>query len=112
MANKNYIQVLTGWAMLLFFTLSITPKQYLHDLFAGHQDMAATAQSKDTQVAKQGYHCECNSLVATSPFTEQDDIPFIQPLVVYQPAAATHLTESFHSAFSRFYELRGPPAII
>ena len=113
MKSKNLIQVITGWMMLLVFSLSITPKQYLHDVFAGHQDMAVTAKtSKETQVTKQGYHCECNNLVATSPFTTHESFKDIEAPVVYRVAVVNELSQGFTSFRFNSHGLRGPPAIV
>lgn len=97
--------------MLLFFTLSITPKIYLHDLFAGHTDAVIKASNDGkAQVYSKGYNCDCNSLVATSPFTEESDaVSSILP--VAYPSLFISLTTPVYACGHNFLELRGPPTI-
>lgn len=97
--------------MLVTFTLSITPKIYLHDLFAGHTD-TITKVSADgkAQISSKGFNCECNSLVATSPFTEEPDAASsILPLVY--PSLFISLTTPVYTCRHDFTELRGPPTL-
>ncbi len=97
----------------MVFSLSITPKQWLHHLFAGHEDMAICTTDHDhSHFTKAGYQCDCNNLVATSPYTPEPSfiIPGIslQHSTTYQATTTEALFSSVHS----FFELRGPPATI
>jgi len=98
----------TGIFFLLLFTLSITPKRFLHDALANHTD-SARSQSGDVQeVYASGFQCHADELVVDAPF-----IP--EPAALY-----SHVTlfSSFDYASPLFPEIshsllvstvRGPP---
>lgn len=99
--------------VLCAFLLSITPKQVLHNLAAHHKDQSAKKiHDKDrVQFNEFGFNCDCNSIVATSPFTETSSRPGIHRLVhysFYQEISSIPLSSSDHFYFT----LRGPPAIV
>lgn len=96
--------------LLLFFTLSITPRLYLHDIFASHQDMITKSSSHEAELKKDGYSCNLNELVATSPFTESATAVTIEtPL--YFPELHVRYTSQVASATPQFFALRGPPLL-
>src|SRR5687768_10253481 len=71
--------------MLILFTFSITPKLFLHDLFTNHTDTVYKKTVDDkAQVSKSGFTCDCNDLVATSPFTEHKNAIELPILFDYQ----------------------------
>jgi hypothetical protein len=97
--------------MLMLFTLSITPKLFLHAVFADHTDVVYKKTGGETQVSKSGFSCDCNNQVATSPFIEHDDTPEPGILTVYQlvvPPFSSHLIAST----PLYCALRGPPALL
>jgi hypothetical protein len=98
--------------MLILFTLSITPKLYLHAVFADHTDLVCKkTDNGKTQVSKNGFACDCNNQVATSPFTEHDDAPKIGTVTVYQSFVVNFTSQIIST--TRFYSaLRGPPVVI
>ena len=105
----NIIRSAFGWALLMLFTLSITPKQLLHDVLANHTDNSVETAG-NAYVAKPGYNCDRLNLVAESPFTEasafKEDIP-LQPCTDF-------VIISHHKAVFQAITLpglRGPPCI-
>jgi hypothetical protein len=97
--------------MLLIFTMSITPKVFLHDLTADHKDeVSVVLHCHDQHIDKVGFTCDCNNLVSTSPYTVEPalSIPGPQPVVLAgytQPCA-----EKIYAATILYSSLRGPPA--
>lgn len=98
-----------GGVLLLVFSISITPKKYLHDAIANHKDKTAlTAVGNDAQLTHTGFVCKCDNLVAESPFTnEVQHLEFAQaaPVSIQQASLLYH----FYSTDVFFFELRGPP---
>jgi len=97
--------------MLLLFTFSITPKRYLHDLFAGHTHIVTNSSTAEqAHVIKSGFNCDCNTLVATSSFIdEKDNIGVVWPTMYL--AFLVSFSNPVYSASYSFTELRGPPAV-
>jgi hypothetical protein len=97
--------------MLLVFGLSITPKRYLHDIFANHTDIADHGVNDGkVLISKTGFNCDCNKLVATSPFTGQVDEFKLAAFSNYSllvPACIPGIYSPVHV----FIGLRGPPSL-
>ena len=95
--------------LLLIFIISITPTLYLHEIFAGHSDASiAIAKSPGEQVRAAGFACDCDSLVATSPFTEIFPGFVLRVASCYKPQILAPIPA--HKTQPRPYlELRGPP---
>jgi hypothetical protein len=96
--------------LLLVFTLGITPKKSLHDLFANHKDSTATIPGGNTsQYTKAGINCNCENLVAESQFVAfSNDVPLNLPSVhyIFRDCLPSLVNLSlFHN------NLRGPPLI-
>ncbi|MCY7293485.1 MAG: hypothetical protein LH615_15010 [Ferruginibacter sp.] len=108
--NKT-IRPFLALLMLVIFTVNITPKRYLHDVFADHKDSISNV-SKDgkVQISQDGYHCDCHHLVATSPFVEQDDV-ITSSLHFQYNLFRTYYSCSIPPATALFFELRGPPLL-
>ena len=105
------IKRLTGIFILCTFLLSITPKQVLHSLCASHKDQAAgkTSTTGETQLGTAGFHCDCDSIVATSPFADVTEVISIlcpTPQLIHHEELPVAAVSSTHVYFS----LRGPPA--
>lgn len=94
--------------MLLIFSFSITPKKLLHDAIATHKDKIAAAADNSLQVSKSGFACKCDSLVAESPFTEQDSYFEFLAMPVFSEQQGI-IPYHFYSSDFFFFELRGPP---
>lgn len=97
--------------LLLLFAFSITPKKVLHDWMVSHTDgLGAAPQSELVQVSKAGFNCDCQQLVAESPFLSDSQAIdlnlsreyFTVPRAYYCPVH----TIAFFS-----HSLRGPPAV-
>lgn len=97
--------------LLVLFAFSIMPKKILHDWIVSHTDgVAAVVKSETAQVGKAGFSCDCQNLVAESPFTaDGQSIDFVLPLVYNAMPGSFACQVSTSSLF--FYSLRGPPAI-
>ncbi len=93
----------------MLFTLSIMPKLYLHDIFASHQDKITNISHTDPGFVKDGYSCDVNDLVATSPFTETDKTIQLDPEIDF-PVLHTRYTSQIATAAPECFTLRGPPA--
>lgn len=90
--------------------LGITPKQALHNISANHKDQPSKKINDRLQYNLVGFNCDCNSIVATSPFTEIPDKAIITKLIhfsIYTESSPASLFSSDHFYFS----LRGPPAV-
>jgi hypothetical protein len=96
--------------MLLLFTLSIMPKLYLHDFFAAHQDKISNTNPSQPGIVKDGYSCDVNDLVATSPFTDTEKITAINPEIDF-PVFHTRYTSQIATAAPECFTLRGPPVL-
>ena len=97
--------------MLLVFAFSITPKVFLHDVFANHADVQQQENTKGPyQFNKGGVNCDKQGFVATSPFLA--DEPLIRFDKVTPFSVFTAGVVSLCSADKLFSLLRGPPANI
>ena len=109
--NKHpIIRSISAVFILLVMALSITPKIVLHDWFADHQDVPVKkAHNEQAQVSKQLFNCNCDNIVAESPFTDSDidfTIELFSPLTIQQEL----IPVSIYSSAPSFFSLRGPPA--
>ena len=96
--------------ILCTFLLSITPKQVLHAIAADHKDRSSKRLDGLLQVNQLGFNCDCNSVVATSPFAETASEIIIPKLVHHSFYTGTFVVRI--SANEHFYfSLRGPPAV-
>lgn len=111
MRKNMHLYRLAAFVMLVLFALSITPKLYLHTVFADHTDIVRKKTDGKTQVGKNGFTCDCNNQVATSPFTEHVDTIEMGILPVY-PSFIPHVPSQIIASTLFYLELRGPPAVI
>jgi hypothetical protein len=111
--NKSSIRSLLALMLLLVFTISTTPRRYWHDIFAGHTDTAVCDVPLDGKhhLRDTGIQCDCNKLVATSPFTEQDEVVLpVIPRLFFTPGQ-TALSSVILAPVTRVHAQRGPPAL-
>jgi len=95
--------------MLMIFSLSITPKRFLHNLFAKHIDSKHEINSdKPYQLTNSGYNCDSDNLVAESTFL--NDLPLFQFPVASSFSSYIVKNISFTSISAIYSPLRGPPA--
>jgi hypothetical protein len=98
--------------MLLLFTLSIIPKQWLHDAVTGHKhSYAGHGKGTDIRTSKSGFQCNWDHQLVESPFTAQPDFQFEHPAIIHS-SRVNHYTLSEYSAQRTHSSLRGPPAVV
>src|SRR5258706_15372699 len=104
--QKLIIRQLLAGVLLLVFAFSITPKKFLHDAIANHEDKVVLISPGDTpQFSNTGFICKCDNLVAESPFTDESvyfDFAPLQLFSVQKDATLYH----FYSSTYFFFELR------
>lgn len=109
---NSFIRPLVALAMLLLFLLSITPRQYLHDIFADHRDIAVhTHDTDEDQLNTTGFNCNTHDQVAESPFTGHTAQPGITPPLLFPTATTQHLLTHVRLHSPSAIDGRGPPAI-
>jgi hypothetical protein len=93
------------------FALSITPKRFLHNVFAKHIDSKpAKNNDKPYQLNNSGYNCDNDNLVAESSFLNH--LPSFQfPHTTFFSSYVVK-NISFSSISAIYSPLRGPPASI
>jgi hypothetical protein len=97
--------------LLMLFAFSIMPKKILHDWIVSHTDgVSATAKSEVAQVGKAGFNCNCQNLVAESPFTADNQCIDFALHLSHATRPGTSPSQVY-TADLFFYSLRGPPAI-
>lgn len=105
------VKRLLSGILLVLFALSITPKKTLHDWIVNHKDgVTHTVASDIAQLSKDGFNCDCQSLVTESPFTadyQSVDIIASQSFIEH-PAIQLH---QVYTSTCFFFEHRGPPAL-
>lgn len=111
MYSKKLIKQVYAALLLLVFTVGITPRLFLHTLFANHKDSRCEAVShygNPQHLSKTKLSCDCENIVAESPFTSEDGSFHLTypPGFTDQPEYVRHF---FHPAYFFFFSLRGPP---
>lgn len=110
--KRNRITWFLGWAMLLVFTIGITPKIYLHDAFTHHTDQRFSGAGKQQKsIGTFEYSCGFINIESTVPFLKAE--PFIEPVLsVWAGKFPVQKTVNAVYRFATHAFLRGPPAII
>jgi len=95
---------------MLVMAFSITPTSFLHNWLADHTD-AASKRSNDgsAQVSNYTYNCNCDNIVAESPFTGSHQVfefATLRPVMIEQGSRSVKIISLTPSQFF----LRGPPA--
>lgn len=109
---NSIIRTLLACGMLLLFMFSITPRVYLHEMFANHQDTAASNSSdEEDQLSSIGFRCDTHDQVAESPFTSHGFQLVIAPPILYPTATTQHLIANLRLKAPVISTLRGPPAM-
>src|SRR5665213_414970 len=102
------IKSISALLLLLVFTIGITPRKTLHDLFANHKDSTASIPGGNTsQYTRAGINCNCENLVAESHFVAfsneiQLNSPSVHSFFLFSLPRLVNLA-LFHNY------LRGPP---
>ena len=97
--------------LLVLLMLSITPKTFLHDILADHQDVqfCNDEEVNGPCIHNQGFNCQQADIVV--PLTYQ-----APTLLVIPPVAMPHVSHADYISFSALLApqhssfLRGPPA--
>jgi hypothetical protein len=109
MHKNNIIRSVLAALMMAVFAFSVTPKILLHDLVADHKDTPIKPNhSNQEQISKAGFNCNCDNLVAESPFVN-DFIPVDLSLTKEFAQQQTFFKSEFTSSRNFYTELRGPP---
>ncbi|MEO6404800.1 MAG: hypothetical protein ABIY51_14280 [Ferruginibacter sp.] len=111
MFRNKYILAFISAFLLIVFALSITPKRYLHDIFAGHTDnRCAKKNGSPYQLGISGYNCDNDNLVATSSYLKDAEVFTVPILISFSSFNTTEIR--LHTAPAIYTSLRGPPATI
>ncbi|MCD2422316.1 hypothetical protein LQ567_06045 [Niabella pedocola] len=112
MKKRDKIQRFLGWMLLVIFTISITPKIYLHDAFSHHQDQQFSRTGNQEQTIRTfEYSCGFINIEGTTPFLEAT-VPVLAIAPVPENGYPVEPTAGICYRFSAQTTLRGPPAII
>lgn len=104
------IRSIVASLMLIVFTFSITPRNFLHNWLAAHSESSTKRNSShQNQVSKQIFSCHCNSVVAESPFTAKDIFIPLSVNPIFELVQERNVVCSPLTGFY-YFSLRGPPA--
>lgn len=97
--------------MLTVFTVSLTPKQYLHDAFTHrHTDkLYDVSHSKEKKITNHQYNCGFINIEATSPFVVSS-LNVNPNKTRFECAFIEKLPDPYKSPTTVYTALRGPPA--
>lgn len=111
MLQKRIISFISALWLLLVFTLSITPKKYLHDAFSNHGDSCVTVAAENAAtISTVKVCCDVGSQVATVPFIlTSNQYTVLLPAVT----AAPNIASAYYcfAAPQYNFSLRGPPVV-
>jgi hypothetical protein len=106
--NQTIRSFISG-LLLFLFTFSITPKKWLHDIFADHKDFYSNTAGDHLQFIKSGFRCDCENLVVNTPFIHVDG-PKELVITKFFPAYHGTTINNYHAGYHFLFHLRGPPA--
>ena len=95
---------------MLVFALAIAPKQMLHDAIATHKHHYAKS-SPESQIINYAFSCDCDNLVAESPFVDFTD----EIIISSQPKYAVFFPQlgiDYQPISLKSFRLRGPPSLV
>jgi len=94
---------------MILFLFSAFPRQWLHDIFAGHVDrISRVIDDRNDHITIAGFSCDCNSVVVSSPFISYQQC-MLSPVVREYSSFITQISTPVIAATSLSYSLRGPP---
>ncbi len=109
MLHRPLIRQFLAGVLLIIFAFSITPKKALHDWLANHTDKTtAPLPAHEASISMAGFNCDCDNLVAESPFTATSGQFNFSALQVFAPQQA-FVPYRFYAVTHFFFSLRGPP---
>lgn len=95
----------------MVFALSITPKRFLHEVFAKHSDSKSKKNDdKPYQLINSGYNCDSDNFVAESIFLSGE--PYFELPLFSTFSSYIFKNLSFSSILRFYFSLRGPPVNI
>ena len=98
--------------MLALFLFSATPKQFLHDLLANHQEESVSLRDHtDPVLHAAGFHCDCKYPVVHVPFTDAPVFDLPPAPITWLQVPATEMPELIPAQVAATRRLRGPPAL-
>jgi hypothetical protein len=109
--KQHFIQRVVAFVLVIALAISVTPKSFIHDALADHDDyenFCGHKTHKDLCITKAGINCHFTNLIVAIPYTcgareySQDTGQHFHTFIVY-PAPAI-----FHPYFNS-KEGRGPP---
>jgi hypothetical protein len=106
--KNQTIKSFVSGALLCLFSLSITPKQWLHNIFADHKDFYTHTVGDHLQFTKSGFHCDCDNLVVNTPFIHVDGPNESTGIQIF-PAYEAIINNASTPGHDYFFHLRGPP---
>jgi hypothetical protein len=95
----------------MIFALGITPKIYLHQLFAVHRDIAHASPGSADQIDKAGYRCSCDNQVVELPYLTGLPVIELTPPQFFRVRLST-ANISIPSSPHFIFRLRGPPCLM
>lgn len=108
--KQPIIRTLLSGLFLLLFAFSVTPRIFLHDWVARHQDRAGwTKGDGHDHLQRVSFHCQTEDQVVESPFLAAEASPQITPPIVFRPEWVER-TVRLHTTRIIYSSLRGPPA--
>jgi hypothetical protein len=109
---RTYLKKTAAVFLVLVFAVSITPTVVFHNWFADHKDTTRKIdnQCQEERLSNQTINCDCDHIVAESPFTGAA-IAGIHPApIVFNLSRAEKPVIYFSSSIEQ-RDLRGPPAV-
>src|SRR5258705_2215033 len=105
MHKNRVIRSFTAGAMLLLFAISITPKQFFHDIITRHKHSYVTVDGAiNLHASKNNFQCNWHEQPVKSPFTDWHSFRLPQPFTFYT-SYINHYSLNFYSSpllFSSF----------
>jgi hypothetical protein len=96
--------------MLAVFLYGTLPHEYLHDIFAGHDDTVDNIYKKgEFHISKSHTHCAFLG-ITFGTFLSSAKILFYFKTFIHSVIWLTALHSAFPSYSASYYNLRGPPA--
>ena len=111
MVKQVIIRKVIAAVMLVIFSFSVTPTILLHNWFADHIDSVKKVNGTDQeQLSAKKFFCQCDNIVAESPFTETGNILIPVPGQTFALKQGHRFIQVISTP--RFYfSLRGPPVV-
>jgi hypothetical protein len=108
----TYLKKTAAVFLVLVFAVSITPTIVFHNWFADHQDTTRKIdnQCQEERLGSQTINCDCDHIVAESPFTGVTIAGIGHAPIIFNLYRAETPVIYFSSSIYQ-HDLRGPPVI-